>query len=79
MSNPLNVGQRQMPNISALYQKFMENPTQALIQSGFKIPNNIGNNPQSIAQYLLDSRQVSQAQINNAQQAMSRVQQMLKK
>lgn len=78
MSNPLNVGQ-QMPNINALYQNFMKNPTQALLQSGFKLPDNIGNNPHQIIQHLLNSGQISQAQLNNAQQAMTRVQQMIRR
>jgi hypothetical protein len=73
MSNPLNAGQRQMPNISSLYQQFMQNPTQALLRSGFKIPDNIGNNPQQIAQYLLSSGQVSQSKLNATQQAVTRM------
>lgn len=79
MNNPFNAGRSQMPNINSLYQSFMKNPTQALMQSGFKIPENMTKSPQSIIQHLLNSGQISQAQLNNAQQAMSRVQQMIKR
>lgn len=79
MSNPLNVGQRQMPNINSLYQKFMQNPTQALLQSGFKLPNGIGNNPQQIIQHLLNSGQISQQQLNAVQQRANQYRQMIKR
>ena len=71
MSNPLNAGQPQMPNINALFQRFMQNPTQALMQSGFRLPQNIGNNPQQIVQHLLNSGQISQQQLNNVQSMLS--------
>lgn len=74
MSNPLNAGQRQMPNINTLYQQFMKNPIQALMQSGFRLPDNIGNNPQQIIQHLLNSGQVSQQQLNNAQNVLAQIQ-----
>lgn len=79
MSNPLNAGQRQMPNINALYQQFMQNPTQALLQSGFKLPDNIGNNPQQIIQHLLNSGQISQQQLNAVQQKANQFQQMFRR
>lgn len=79
MSNPLNAGQGQIPNINSLYQQFMQNPTQALLQSGFKLPDNIGNNPQQIIQHLLNSGQISQQQLNAVQQKANQIQQMFRR
>lgn len=72
--NPLN----NQPNITSLYQKFMQNPAQALMQSGFKLSGDTSN-PQSIIQQLLNSGQITQAQLNNAQQAAMRFSQMFKR
>ena len=45
-----------------------QNPLQMLMQKGFKIPNNVGNDPNAIIQYLLNTGQVSQEQYNQAVQ-----------
>ena len=39
------------------------NPAQFLLNTRFNIPNNIGNNPQSIVQYLVNSGQVTSQQV----------------
>lgn len=49
-----------------MYQQFRQNPVQILSQR-FSIPQNMGD-PQQIIQYLLNSGQVSQAQINQIMQ-----------
>lgn len=49
-----------------MYQQFRQNPVQILSQR-FSIPQNM-NDPQQIIQYLLNSGQVSQAQINQVMQ-----------
>lgn len=49
-----------------LLQGMKQNPMQILSQYGLNIPNNI-NNPQDIIQHLLNSGQISQEQVNNAQ------------
>lgn len=56
--NPMNVLQ--------MYQQFRQNPM-GLLTRKFNIPQNL-NNPQEIIQHLLNSGQVSQAQVNQAMQ-----------
>lgn len=54
-----------MNNIIQAYQQFRTNPMQMLMQK-YNIPQNINaNNPNDIIQHLLNTGQVSQAQINN--------------
>ncbi len=47
-----------------MYQQFKTNPMQLLSQR-FNIPQDM-NNPNDIIQHLLNTNQVSQAQVNNA-------------
>lgn len=49
-----------------MLQQLRENPM-ALLSQRFNIPTNM-QNPQEIVQYLLNSGQVTQAQVNNAMQ-----------
>jgi len=44
-----------------------QNPMQILSQCGLNVPNNL-NNPQEIIQHLLNTGQISQDQVNQAQQ-----------
>lgn len=54
-----------IPNILQTYQSFRNNPAQ-LLCSRFNIPQNINmNNPNDIIQYLLNSGQISQQQVNS--------------
>ena len=55
-----------MNNILSMISQFRQNPMQMLMQK-YKIPQNI-NNPQEIIQYLLNSGQVTQDQVNQAMQ-----------
>lgn len=51
-------------NIMQMYGQFRQNPMQILSRR-FNIPQNM-NNPEGIIQHLLDSGQISQAQLNEA-------------
>lgn len=64
--NPLMGGMGGM-NIIQMLTQLKNNPLQLLQKAGFNVPNNI-NNPQEMIQHLLNSGQVSQAQLNQAQQ-----------
>ena len=55
MSNPLNVGRQQQPDMNALYQQFMQNPMQYL--TGMNIPKKL-TTPQQIVQYLADNGRI---------------------
>ena len=52
--------------LAQLYMQFKQNPMGMLTQK-FNIPQNM-NNPQEIVQHLLNTNQVSQAQVNQAMQ-----------
>lgn len=53
-------------NVMQIYQQFMQNPM-AMLSKRYNIPQNL-NNPNDIIQYLLNSGQVSQTQVNQAMQ-----------
>lgn len=53
-----------MNNILYFANMFKQNPM-ALLMSRFNLPQNM-NNPQEIVQYLLNSGQVTQEQVNRA-------------
>ena len=55
MSNPLNVGRQQQPDMNALYQQFIQNPMQYLM--GMNIPKEL-TTPQQIVQYLADNGRI---------------------
>lgn len=55
-------------NILSLYNQLRSNPLQLLNQK-YNIPQNVNmSNPQDIIQHLLNTGQVSQAQVNQAMQ-----------
>ena len=56
-----------MNNIIGMLNALTQNPLQFLAQRGLNIPNNI-NDPQAIIQHLLNTGQITQDQVNNAQQ-----------
>ena len=68
MSNPLmnGVGVFGGTNPMALLSQLRQNPLGILRQKGFSIPNNISD-PQAIIQHLMNSGQVSQQQLSQAQ------------
>ena len=59
--------QEQAPDFQSAYNSFMQDPIKA-VSSMFKLPANVGNDPQSIANYLVQSGQISQQELNAAQQ-----------
>lgn len=61
-----------------MFQQFRQSPIDFLIKNKFKIPDNIGSDPQSIAQHLLNSGQITQAQVNQAQQMLPQIQPFFK-
>lgn len=67
MNNPMNLIQA--------FGQFKQNPMQ-FISRQYSIPQNVGNNPQQIVQYLLDSGQINQQMVNRAQQMMPQFNQM---
>lgn len=60
-----------MPNMMSLmngFRGFMQNPTQAMLQNKFGIPQQFMNDPNGAIQYLLNSGKISQAQYNQIKQ-----------
>ena len=60
-----------MPNIMNLmngFKGFMQNPSQAMLQSKFGIPKELMNDPDGAIQYLMDSGKLTQTQYNQAKQ-----------
>lgn len=64
--NPLMGGMGGM-NIMQMLGQFKANPMALLKQAGFNVPDNI-RNPQEIIQHLMNSGQVNQGQLNQAQE-----------
>lgn len=62
-------------NIMQMFGQFKQNPMQ-FISRRYNLPQNVGNNPQQIVQYLLDSGQINQQMVNKAQQMMPQFNQM---
>jgi len=50
-----------------MLQQLRSNPMQ-ILSKRFNLPQNLPNNPQDIIQHLLNTGQISQAQVNNAMQ-----------
>lgn len=59
MNNPMQILQ--------MISNLQQNPMQILRQAGLNIPNGV-NSPQDIIQHLLNSGQITQEQVNQAQQ-----------
>ena len=66
MNNPLMGNMANGMNIMQQLQMLRQNPMQFLRQRGFNVPDNI-TNPQAIIQHLMNSGQVTQQQMNQAQ------------
>lgn len=66
MNNPLVGG---MPNMNPMQMlsQLRSNPLGVLRRAGFNVPENI-NSPQAIIQHLMNSGQISQSQLTQAQQ-----------
>lgn len=54
-------------NPMAMLNQLKQNPLGLLRQAGYNVPDNM-TNPQAIIQHLMNSGQISQAQLNQAQQ-----------
>ena len=61
------LGGRQSMNPMQMLSQLQSNPTALLRQAGYNIPDNL-NSPQAIIQHLMTSGQLSQQQLNQAQQ-----------
>lgn len=59
-----------MAGIMQMLQQFKQNPMQMLVQRRLNVPQNVMNDPNAILNYLVQSGQISQQQINNAYQMM---------
>lgn len=59
-----------MNGIMQMLQQFKQNPMQMLLQRRLNVPQNVMNDPNAILNYLVQSGQVSQQQINSAYQMM---------
>lgn len=55
-------------NLMGMLQQFRQNPMQMLLQKKMNVPQNIMNDPQAILNHLLQTGQISQAQVNQAYQ-----------
>ena len=69
--NPLYSQQPQSNNPFAMLDQLKQNPYQMLAQRGLNIPQNL-NNPNDILQYLLNTNQVTQQQVNNIMTMLQR-------
>ena len=59
---------RNMMSLMNGFRGFMQNPTQAMLQNKFGIPQQFMNDPNGAIQYLLNSGKISQAQYNQIKQ-----------
>lgn len=73
MVNPFFNPGSAAPNLMQMVQQIKQNPMQFFANSRFRIPPNIGNDGNAILNYLVQSGQFSQQQINNAYQAASKM------
>ena len=60
------------PDINQLFGQFQQDPMQAL-GSCFKIPENVGNDPNAILDYLTRSGQVTPQQLANARKMQAKM------
>lgn len=73
MNNPLIQSQAPQMNIADLFGQFKQNPLGFLTKQKFNIPQELANNPQGMIQHLLNSGQINQSQLNQAQQMYSQM------
>lgn len=67
-------------NIMGLVQKFnqfRQNPIGAIIGMGVNVPQNLGNNPEAIVNYLRNSGQMTEQQFNQYSQMANQFQNFL--
>lgn len=66
MNNPLMGNMANGLNAMQQLQQLRQNPMQFLRQRGYNVPDNV-TDPQAIIQHLMNSGQVTQQQMNQAQ------------
>ena len=66
MSNPFFGALGGGMNFTQLLSQLRTNPMSVLRQAGYNVPESL-NNPQQIIQHLMNSGQITQEQVNNAQ------------
>ena len=78
MPSPLYQQFQPQNNLLSMLTQFKQNPI-AMLSRKYNIPQNI-NNPDDILQYLLNTHQVTQAQVNRVMQMKNdpQIQQLLK-
>lgn len=59
-------------SLQGALQQLRSNPTAMLKQAGYSIPDNIGNDPQAIINHLMQSGQINQDRLAQAQQMAAR-------
>lgn len=59
-----------MNNMMQMLQSFKANPMQMFMQRRLNVPQNMMNDPNAIVNHLLQTGQISQAQLNAAYQQM---------
>lgn len=59
-------------NLMGMLQQLKGNPMQMLLQRRMNVPQNMTNDPQAILNHLLQTGQISQAQVNQAYQMAQR-------
>jgi len=65
MANPFfNAMGGNQPNMMQMVQQLKANPAQFLMQTKYKIPQNMMNDPNAMVNYLVSSGQVSQEAYN---------------
>lgn len=73
MANKLYEEEQSKSTPNGLFSRFMQNPMQALLASKYNIPQEYSNNPEQIINYLLNSGQITQQQLDSM---VSRAQKM---
>ena len=63
-----------MNNMATQARSFFSNPFQFMMEKRMNVPPGVGNNPNDILQYLLNSGQVTQDQFNKASKAAKSLQ-----
>ncbi len=53
-----------MMNLVQMFNQFKNNPSGALMNMGYNIPQNLQNNPEAIVNYLRNSGQMNDQQFN---------------
>ena len=69
----MNTGMNMNMDLPTALNAIKRNPTQFIMNYGIGIPPEVGNNPQSIANYLMNSNQISPQRKQAARMAMNKL------